>query len=327
MLPKGDENDADRTFNPTTKCCTYHPDIHNFMAGNILADDSPEGYGARRTLERRIAARYGVTPMSVAPPPVYTVLYTNSALSQPHVFGHAASLKCPFYVEHLGQCGVWRHREAVCATFFCKYERGTVGKNFWRTLAAFIGQLEFTLRIWALNQVDPTTTISNACLNAELHKPKGLDAAGLAGVVPPGVYERLWGPYVGREAELYKLCAELVNKLEFAQVLEIGGGFLAPAAVAIQDMHRRLIATELPERITRGANALVQISRTPGKLRLKSGSAPYDHIDVPAEALATATRLVDRPLAQARAELQAAGEEIADETLRALIDFEVVVPA
>jgi len=328
MLPKAGENADDRTFNPTTKCCTYLPDLHNFIAGNILADDAPENYTARRTLERRIAARVAVTPLSIAPPPLYSVIYSNSALVGPAVFGHSASLKCPLYIEHTGQCGIWRHREAVCATFFCKYERGTFGRRFWEALSSFLGQLEYILRVWALDQIDPTTSLSNASLGAELNKPKkSIDAEGLANVIHPAKYERLWGPFVGREVEIYRSCADLVNRLDFSRVLEIAGGLMATAARSVREMHRRLIADGLPGRVAIGDGHQVQIGRAPGKARLKNSLALYDHIDVPVEALAAATRLVGRPLAQAREQLRAEGLDVDDRTVRSLIDYEVLVPA
>lgn len=328
MIPRGAEDDTDISFNPVTKCCTYHPELHNFIAGNILADERPEGYAARRTLERRIADRVAVTPLAIAPPPLYQVLYNNSALAGPDVFGRAEALRCPFYLEHSGQCGIWLHREVVCSTFFCKYARGPAGRHFWRALAGFLGQLEFTVRTWALDQIDPSGSLSNASLTAEGRKQsKSIDESGLAGKLPPGAYERLWGPFVGREVELYRACAELVNKLDFGQVMELGGAISATGARTLVAMHKRLLDTDFPESLRRGANPVIQLGRGPGKIRVKSNSSPYDYIDLPIESLSAASRLLDRPLAEARAELRAAGLDLDDQALRWLIDFEVVAPA
>src|SRR5438034_10877336 len=38
-------------FSPQTKCCTYLPELHNFLVGRILSDDDPASATGRATVE------------------------------------------------------------------------------------------------------------------------------------------------------------------------------------------------------------------------------------------------------------------------------------
>lgn len=326
MVPKGEPVDSDISFNPQTKCCTYYPDLANFICGRIFADDRPENYTGRRVLERRIQARANVSPLGISPPQTYSVLYSTSALQGPDVFGRSASLQCPFYIQHFGECGIHQHRETVCSTFYCKYSRGAVGRTFWRALAKLLGNVEHAVRVWALDQVEPSGALSDTALSID-GKKRALDEFGLAGAPPPGQYERLWGPYLGREVDVYRACAEHVAKLDIDDAIALGGVQTVTTARLVKRLHQGLLRTELPAKVTRGSNHLIQISRVPKHVRLKSNTALYDFVDVPDTAVPAAARILDRPLEQARADLAAEGLELDDETLRWMLDFEILVPA
>src|SRR5947209_14647397 len=41
-------------FDPRTKCCTYIPQLPNFLVGRILADDDPAFAAGRATVEARL---------------------------------------------------------------------------------------------------------------------------------------------------------------------------------------------------------------------------------------------------------------------------------
>src|SRR5215813_7928721 len=43
-------------FNPRTKCCTYLPELPNFLVGRILADSDPQSAAGRATVEARLQA-------------------------------------------------------------------------------------------------------------------------------------------------------------------------------------------------------------------------------------------------------------------------------
>src|SRR5262245_52393001 len=55
---------SDHFFSPATKCCTYLPQLANFLVGRILGDQDPDPSAAagRASVEARIDAGVGVTP-------------------------------------------------------------------------------------------------------------------------------------------------------------------------------------------------------------------------------------------------------------------------
>src|SRR5512142_2026824 len=75
LAPTGAEDGSGLFFLPDTKCCTYVPTIPNFLVGRILDEEQAGRVPARETVETRMARRIGVTPLGLAPPPVFSVLY------------------------------------------------------------------------------------------------------------------------------------------------------------------------------------------------------------------------------------------------------------
>src|SRR4051812_26313941 len=49
-------------FKPELKCCTYHPQLPNYLVGAILADSSPDMEEGKKRIREQIAARSGATP-------------------------------------------------------------------------------------------------------------------------------------------------------------------------------------------------------------------------------------------------------------------------
>lgn len=218
-------------FRPDTKCCTYHPSLPNYSVGAILADQSEELAEGRKRLRAKIAARIGVTPRGIAAPRPYNVIYT--AAKGAGFFGRAKTMLCPYYdQENDGRCTVWRYREAVCSTYFCKYSGGKPGWKFWDTLKNYLGYVEVKLASYASREVDLGVTEppqDRLTLTKE-------DVEGL----PPNDadYASFWGKWVGREEEFYIACYESVRalpKADFAQNVDDtpdGRSFLARLATS-----------------------------------------------------------------------------------------------
>jgi hypothetical protein len=175
-------------YNPDTKCCTYLPMLHNFLVGAMLDDESPDFASGKATVQARIDAGLAVTPLGLYATEEYLARYDAGVR-----FGKDLSLRCPHYL-HLegGKCGVWRHRESTCSTWFCNYERGELGKDFWkRGVAPMLRAAELSL--------------AQHC------------AAAL------GAGESDWGRWEGEPRALYRACAQLAAELSWAQVEAIGG--------------------------------------------------------------------------------------------------------
>ena len=137
-------------FDPGSKCCTYVPTLPNFLVGMVLDDDSGLTEPGRISIEARIADGAGVTPLGLQADPRYALIYKHAG---GEAFGRTAGMRCPHYLPANGRCGIWRHRNAVCATWFCKHERGMVGKQFWDTLRQLLTLAERHLAMWAAAQL------------------------------------------------------------------------------------------------------------------------------------------------------------------------------
>jgi Fe-S-cluster containining protein len=154
MCAHGEEQDGPQTdyFDPDVKCCSYVPVLHNFLVGRILLDDDPATVAGRSTVEKRIKEAVAVTPLGLGQAPVFSLLYENSNLA----FGRSRNLRCPHYLEETGRCGIWRHRESTCATFFCRHVRGSVGYAFWqKSLHQLLMAVESDLARWSVLELDP----------------------------------------------------------------------------------------------------------------------------------------------------------------------------
>jgi hypothetical protein len=324
MRPPPGEAATDAHFDAKTKCCTYLPVLRNFLAGGVLRDpladtDAAAAHG-RATLRARIAARDAVTPFAVERPAAYSFAYGTRG-----AFGHSAGLRCPHYVEDGERCGVWRHREATCATWFCKHVRGNVGARFWREgVELLLGTAERAVAIHCILQLG----VGDDALGALLPRLAELggsvpSAAGADGRVDEDRYRALWGSWAGREEDFYRACAEIAASLSWRDVLALGGAPLAARAQLARAAHARLLSSDVPSHLRA---APVEVARWEGgTVRLRTYSR-YDPLDVPRALLDALPHFDGRPTADAVRAAAAAGVVIDEETVRTLVDFEVLVP-
>jgi hypothetical protein len=265
-------------FSPSTKCCTYLPEIANFLVGRILIDRSPDAAPGRATVEQRIDKGLGVSPLGLQKTPVYSLLYRSSRQS----FGHARSMRCPHYMDD-GRCGVWRHRESTCATWFCKYERGENGRVFWQRLHDVLCACEEAVRVHCLVEVGLDASSlralhpTRAMVNAASRTP-GLSAAEVEREVEPAAYRALWGRWQGRERELYVQCAETANALSWPEVLALGGTRLALLSRLLRDAYDALVGDAVP---ARPRNRRLQVVYTSADSAEVIGYSGFDPLRMP----------------------------------------------
>lgn len=192
-------------FNPETKCCTFTPILPNYLVGAILADESPEMAEGKRRIEQTIAKRIGVQPHQLTRPRKTSLIMTGYG----DVFGRAKSLLCPYYDgdNPAGSCTIWRHREAICMTYYCKYSGGARGFQYWNALKNYLGFIQGSLSMSAATAVDPL--VVEPKFEGNVLSLEDLDD------LPPKdtEYAKWWGPWVGREKEFYLAChAWVVNE-------------------------------------------------------------------------------------------------------------------
>jgi Fe-S-cluster containining protein len=209
-------------FDPRIKCCTYYPDLPNFLVGSILADADPGLGPAREVLTARIAATDRVSPLGIHPPLDYVTRFRED----PEGFGRRLDFRCPFYRAQDGACGVWSHRPAACATWFCKHDRGAVGAAFWDSLLALLTEVERGLTSWCAATLDARP--SEEC-----------DAEA-------------WGPWAGRVEAYFKECAQIERRLAWSDIVARDGAEVERLARATRKAYELLVDRGLPERLRRG---------------------------------------------------------------------------
>lgn len=225
MCNRNGKNKSEIFFNPDTKCCTFMPHLPNFLVGRILSD--PES-------KVQFPSECIVTPLGVNPPKWYTALYIESAEN----FGMDANLRCPFYVDEAnGICGIRNHRNSRCATYFCKFKRGSVGVIFWKYLDQLLSRIEKSLARWCVLQLDP-------------------GEIAIEELFPPPMTEidysnpsRIWGKWFGKEKEFFQECSILVNPLTWKDVSRICGADIHVFAHVTMISYRRLISDEIPKHL------------------------------------------------------------------------------
>jgi Fe-S-cluster containining protein len=218
-------------FESSVKCCTYYPRLANFQVGEILRDEStPER--AKAHIRARIAAQVGVRPLGIDPLPSQSILYTSLKSGG---FGRATSLRCPFYDTQRTDknCQIWRSRNAICSTWYCKHERGAVGQRMWLGSRDLLKEIERTIALYcamALGHVGRAL--------AELDSWRVSEEELVAELTSPTVqmHEELQGDSLEISEDYFLACARQAEFLSTADVRSLGGVRLDARARSVRAM-------------------------------------------------------------------------------------------
>jgi len=308
-------------FRPDVKCCVYQPRLSNFLVGRtLLSEDGP----GRRSVQARIDAGVGVTPLALERPPAYDLPFRHTV----NAIGRSATLRCPHFVEEGGLCGIWRNRDAQCSTWFCKHERGPIGEVFWGSLRDLLTAVEAALARWAAREEGvPAEVIASFLPRTEHDHTPALppDGPALDGRPDPHAHRALWGDWAGHEAEFYVACAKRVDALSWADVERIGGVEVSVRADLARQRHATHVDRVLPERLVVGQFQIV--TRRPGGVRATTYSS-LDAIDLPDALLGMLPLFDGRPHAEVLAQIRATWSIEFDEAyLRRLVDWGVLTAA
>ena len=323
MLPPVDAtSDANGTyFNPKTKCCTYLPNLPNFLVGRILCDDEFTSGAGRQSIEERMRAGVAVTPLGLGDTAPQALIYSAGAAAG---FGRSESLLCPHYVaDGGGQCGVWRNRNSVCVTWFCKHLRGATGKAFWVALQQMLATTERELAAWCVSELDVGDQTLGALFPPLKASGKAaLTADALDGKISKDQYLQLWGAWAGREAEFYRECARLVNALSWADVQRLCGPTLRIQARMAKVAHESLLSTKVPSRLKLNTLKIIKIQTK--SIRLDTYSN-LDPLDVPKALLKALPHFDGRPVDEILAEVaQDENLQLTTPLVRKLVDFAIL---
>jgi hypothetical protein len=324
VKPDGTLPTATYFFDRAVKCCVYLPELASFLVGRILADDDPDprAVAGRASVRARIAQPGMATPVGLRRPPSYDLVYRNSA----ETLGRSLTLRCPHYVEDGGgQCGIWKHRDAVCTTFFCKFVRGKVGSDQWRAIQELLEAVEGALaRHFALELgidvevVGHFTPREGKC--ASRPAPTGLQIDGNA---DPALLAWMWGPWRGREEDFYRECGARASTLSWADVRAVGGSDLAVLEGIARRAFERATSDLLPARLRLGTVQLA--APRDGGVRAVTYSVT-DAIDLPTALLPLLPLFDGRETLEILKDLlENHGVGLEPPFLRALVDWGVLV--
>lgn len=317
------QGDDDRSFfSPRTKCCSYVPKLPNYLVGRILLDEDPALASGRASVLARLQAGVSVTPLGLEYPPVFQALYGRSAAT---LFGQSRTILCPHYLaEGGGSCSIWKHRNSVCTTYFCKYVRGATGQNFWQTLQRLLAAIEENLARWCVSELDPGGE-SLKLLFPLKEESALIDPHALDGTPEPQRQRALWGDWAGREADYYQACARLVEPLTWKDVLALSGPYVRIYARLTSAAYGRLRSTEIPAALKVNAFRTTRVTADTQIISSYNGSDP---VELPKSLLGVLHYFDARPTEQALAAIRAErGLKIHPELVRKLVDFKILVPA
>ncbi len=252
-----------KLFNPEVKCCTYLPRLPNFLVGMILADEDPLMAEGRATVEARLQAGIAVTPLGLEQPLKMRFLYTQM---EPRAFGRARSLRCPHYIdEQGGLCGVWKYRNSICSTWFCKYVRAAVGRDFWEAAKFLLLAIEDDLSRWCAVKLEMDEKALALLLTPQVGAGQrlaptlpALTLEDMDDLVDSDKQRRIWGNWHGREQQFYRACAELVASLNWSEVVAICGPEAQARARLAKKAYRQMTSAEIPERLRMGSFKIME---------------------------------------------------------------------
>ena len=182
------------------RCCTYFPELVNFMLGLALKSDS------RDAVLPLVQKRY-VLPFGLVPTPL-RYHRTITAYSGER-FGKEKWMVCPFVEPSTFHCGIYPFRNSICSTFFCTNDHGKTGANFWNRAQDLVGLVETSLAQWCMDEVG----LPHETYCAQLDRL----SADVASMTEPDtlawsehVYATLWGDWYRKEVEFLEACAQQV---------------------------------------------------------------------------------------------------------------------
>jgi hypothetical protein len=310
-------------FRSDTKCCTYQPSLPNFLVGRILDDDDPAMAKGRATIDARIEARAGVTPLGLETDGVHALLYEHGAA---RAFGRSRTLRCPHYLDEAGgRCGIWKHRNGVCATWFCKHSRGATGRRFWAIADDLLATVERDVGRWCVLELGLSAEALGALFphGADRGVRGPLDGPRIDREVDPASYRALWGNWHGREQEMFRESARLVSGLAWREVRAISGAGALVFERLLREASCRLRSDEIPERLVLGSFRVVATPRT--RVRVV-GYSELDPMELPRVLIDLLPCFDGRPTGQALRRIeQTARIRIEPALVRRLVDAGLLV--
>lgn len=251
----------------------------------------------RSLLEARLLARKGVTPLGIARPP--------QKAAPAEEFGQRLDRRCPYYVDE-GRfgCGIWAAREATCATWHCKHQRGRPGRVFWEALRKFLQVHDRALARWCLLE-----------LGVDAEQLAALEDVGFE--VDPKRYEAIWGEHRFAEHRFFAACHERVAALSPAEVFAIAGPEGRMHALLLKRAEDALGVAPGDELLP----ATITLLKVQPESYVVQSYSPYDLLEMPKELIDVLALFDGRGTEDVVRDAEVRGISLDAETLQRLVDF------
>jgi Fe-S-cluster containining protein len=138
-------------FHPDVKCCTYEPDLPNFLVGAILSSNGSELTIGQKRITQKILQGKGVTPQDIQATKSSSLEY-NQLIDQSSECNR--DIGCPYFDKSNRNCSIWMFRQANCSTFFCKSVEGIAGQQFWEAMNYYLSGIEKELARFAAQSIE-----------------------------------------------------------------------------------------------------------------------------------------------------------------------------
>lgn len=198
-----------KSIHKNTKCCSYYPQIPNYLIGGLLQDELLGLDKGKVVARKLISNKIGISPFGINKPLWYKNFRKRTIQNPDHknTESDMVHLLCPFYGEN-GECLTWAYREHCCSTHFCFSVGGNEGKNFWEHFMKYLKTLEVELAQYCLEQLGLDNTLSIEVINGD-----SLNADDDNQNVDESTYSDIWDSWNGKEEAFYLECHKLIENL------------------------------------------------------------------------------------------------------------------
>jgi hypothetical protein len=192
------------------KCCTFHPFLPNYVVGAVLSEESLAAPNAVSALHHKIQRHEYSLPLGIVAPAKYQLEFNAR---KDHEFGRREDWLCPYFNREQQNCGIWRHRGAVCTTFYCQSSFGATGLKFWDGLSNYITYVEMALMEEALVMLDFSPRQISDLLEY-LNRQDVTKVELKSGRLSEKKERELWNGYYEDQEGFFKKCFQIVSGLD-----------------------------------------------------------------------------------------------------------------
>lgn len=213
------KNRGEIFYEPDLKCCTFYPFLPNYVVGAILSDESGAAPSAVESIRSKIKNREYSLPIGLVAPPSYQVPFNHRKKNE---FGRREDWLCPYFNHEKQNCGIWRHRGAVCTSFYCKSSFGRAGIQYWDELSNYLTYVEMAVMEEALVMLDfSPRQISD--LLGYLNRQEATKTELSSRRMPEKKSRDLWNGYYDDQEGFFRKCFLIAKELDRKSFKELMG--------------------------------------------------------------------------------------------------------